>query len=124
MAIPSRFMRAIVLHLSSNLHPEWQDFVDHPSPDPFGDGGWFHVTVGATGLEGGNDFQVCVATPRAIRRFRHAGASPGIVIERFDAASVRQAIHARIESIEGATWDDIVQELRTFMCWEYEGMAT
>lgn len=116
-------MRAEVRHLASNVHPDWQDFVDDPSPDPWDDYGWFHVTVGASDVDGGNDFQVCVATPKAIKRLRREAMGPGIVVERFDAASVRAAIHERIATVEGDSWDEIVEQLRVFMRWEYEGMA-
>jgi hypothetical protein len=116
-------MHAEIHNLESNDHHDWQDFVDYQSPDPFDDYGWFHVTVGASGVDGGNDFQVCVATPRAVGRLKRMREVPGILIDRFDAESVRKAIYGRIESIEGCSWEQIVEQLRTFMRWEYEGMA-
>ncbi|HUT89368.1 MAG TPA: Imm8 family immunity protein [Thermoguttaceae bacterium] len=116
-------IEARVLSLESNDHADWTDFEQYESADAYDDYGWFHVTIGASDMDGGNDFQVCVATPRACGRVRSAGAVPGILVERFDAETVQQAIGDRVSSISAHTWDQIVNELRTFMIWEYEGMA-
>lgn len=59
-------MIAEVHHLESNDYTDWSDFERYESPDPYDDFGWFHVTIGASGIKGGNDFQVCVATPRGL----------------------------------------------------------
>jgi hypothetical protein len=74
-------MHAEIHHLESNDYFEWSDFARYESPDPYDDYGWFHVTVGAAGIEGGNDFQVCVATPRAVGRVKRSGSVPGILID-------------------------------------------
>ena len=116
-------MKAEVHHLESNDYTNWSDFEQHESPDPYDDFGWFHVTIGASGVEGGNDFQVCVATPRAVGRIKRAGSVPGILVDNFDADSVHRAIHDRVTSITGHSWDEFVDQLRKFMLWEYEGMA-
>jgi hypothetical protein len=116
-------MHAEIHHLESNNYLDWKDFAEHQSSDPYDDFGWFHVTVGASEIEGGNDFQVCVATPRAVGRVKRSGDVPGILVDRFDAKNVRKAIYDRIESIEGCSWDQIVEQLRKFMRWEYEGMS-
>ena len=116
-------IRAEIHSLETNDHTDWADFVAHVSPDPYDDFGWFHVTVGATDVNGGNDFQVCVSTPRAVNRAKQDGRVPGILVDRFDAQSVHDAVHDRIHAIEAHTWDQIVDECRTFMHWEYEGMA-
>ena len=116
-------MEAEIQHLESNDFTNWSDFERYESADPCDDYGWFHVTVGPLGMEGGNDFQVCVATPRAVGRVKQAGFAPGILVDHFDAESVHNAIHARVTSINGHTWNDIVDQLRRFMHWEYEGMA-
>ena len=116
-------MHAEVHYLESNDHFEWSDFVRYHSPNPYDDYGWFHVTVGATGIKGGNDFLVCVATPRAVGRARRTGSVPGIIVDRFDAPTVRKAIYDRVTAIKGHTWEQIVDQLREIMEWEYEGMA-
>lgn len=116
-------MQAEIHHLESNDYLDWVDFVRYESPDPYDDYGWFHVTVGATGVDGGNDFQVCVATPRAVGRIKRTGNVPGILVDYFDAATVRKAIVDRVTSVKGNTWEQIIDQLREFMHWEYEGMA-
>ena len=116
-------IRAVIKSMNAVGQLSWSDFAAYESPDPFDDFGWFHVTVGATDTEGGNDFQVCVATPRAVARARHSGATPGILVDRFDADSVHAAIHDRVGAITGHSWGQIVDQLRSFMRWEYEGMA-
>lgn len=109
--------------LESNDHLDWEDFVKYKSDEPYDDFGWFYVTIGGTGIKGGNDFQVCVATPRAVGRIKRSGAVPGILVDCYNADSVREAIHERVTSISGSTWEDVVGQLRKFMLWEYEGMA-
>ena len=116
-------IRAVVNSLEPNDHDGWSAFAAHESADPYDDYGWFHVTVGATDTDGGNDFQLCVSTPRAVSRAKSDGRTPGILVDRFDAKSVHDAVHNRIQSIEAHSWDQIVDECRTFMHWEYEGMA-
>ena len=116
-------MFAEIHHLESNDHVDWNDFVQHQSQDPYDDYGWFHVTIGVSGETGGNDFQVCVATPRAVGRIRRTGFLPGILVDQFDSHSVEKAIRDRVHSVHGNSWEQIVDQLREFMHWEYEGMA-
>ena len=116
-------MEAEIQHLGSIDFPDWSDFERYESADPYDDYGWFDVTVGSLGMEGGNDFQVCVATPRAVGRVKRTGCVPGIIVDHFDADSVHQAIHDRVASVTGHSWHQIVNQLRKFMVWEYEGMA-
>ena len=114
---------AVILSLEPNDHDGWSGFASRESADPFDDFGWFHVTVGANDSEGGNDFQLCVSTRRAVNRAKLGGVTPGIVVERFDAQSIQNAVHQRIHSIAAHSWPQIIDECRTFMQWEYEGMA-
>lgn len=116
-------MQAEIHHLESNDYVDWNDFVHYESPDPYDDFGWFHLTIGSSDVAGGNDFQVCVATPRAVGRIKRGGNVPGILVDRFDAATVEKGIRDRVASICGHNWEQIVDQLREFMHWEYEGMA-
>ncbi len=116
-------IHAVVHSLEPNDHDGWSAFAAHETADPYDDFGWFHITVGASDTKGGNDFQLCVATRRAVGRARRSGSIPGILVDRFDAKSVHIAAHDRIQSIEAHSWNQIVDECRTFMRWEYEGMA-
>ena len=114
-------IRAEIHSLESNDHLNWSDFAAYESPDPYDDFGWFHITIGAVGVEGGNDFQICVATHRAVGRAKRSGSIQGLLVNRFNAQSVHNAIHDRINSIEAYAWNQFVDECRTFMKWEYEG---
>ena len=116
-------MKAEIHYLESLDHFEWSEYENAHSLDPYDDYGWFHVTIGATDVLGGNDFQVCVATPRAVGRLKQSGIFPGVIVDRFDARCVEQAIGERVEAISGDNWNDIVWRLREFMKWEYEGMG-
>ena len=116
-------MKAEIHHLESNDHVDWNDFVRYQSPDPYDDFGWFHVTIGVSGVTGGNDFQVCVATPRAVGRIKRGGFVPSILVDQFDAATVEKSIRDRVDSVSGHSWEQLVDQLREFMHWEYEGMA-
>jgi Immunity protein 8 len=109
--------------LQSNNHIDWEDFFQYNSPDPYDDYGWFHLTIGVLGETGGNNFQVCVATPRAVARIKQEGFIPVILVDQFDAATVEQAIRERVTSIRAYSWDQLVDQLRAFMRWEYEGMS-
>jgi len=115
-------MQAKVLYLESNNHLSWEEFENYTPVDPFDAYGWFHVTVGAGETDGGNDFQICVATPKAVGPAQHAGSVSGLIIGRFDAGTIKAALTEKISSIQGHTWEEIVDQLRTFMHWEYEGM--
>lgn len=116
-------MQAEIHHIESIDHVDWNDFMMYQSPDPYDDFGWFHVTIGAAGITGGNDFKVCVATPRAVGRIKRDGIVPGILVDQFDAATVEQAIRDRVNSVSADSWQQLVDQLRQFMHWEYEGMA-
>ena len=108
--------------ISPNDHLEWDDFLRYQSPDPFDDYGWFHVTIGEVGDRAGSDFQVCVATPQAIGRLKQQGDRPGILVDHYNAETVRQAIIDKVESLKGNHYQELIDQLRTFMHWEYEGM--
>ena len=56
-------------------------------------------------------------------QMRRSGSIPGILADKFDAVSVRNAIYDRVTSVRGDNWQQIVNQFRTFMIWEYEGMA-
>lgn len=114
-------LSAEVRSLEACNHPiDWSEFIEYESPDPYDDFGWFRISVGATEVVGTNDFHVCVSTVRAIGRARRSGSSPGIIVDQFDAQSVSDAVHARVSGIQAHSWDQIVDELRTFAHWEYE----
>jgi hypothetical protein len=116
-------MRAQIFHLEPLDHAGWEAFVQYQSPDPYDDYGWFNLTIGAADEDGANNFLACVATPRAVGRVKRAGFLPCILVDHFDAQTVARALHARVNSVHGHTWEELVDRLRQCMRWEYEGMA-
>ncbi|MEI7461655.1 MAG: Imm8 family immunity protein [Pirellula sp.] len=115
-------IEARVICLESNDHDDWADFEQKTVSDPYNDFGWFHITVGATNVDGGNDFQVCIATKPAIGRARRSGSVPGIIVDRFDAETIRKAVTDTVQCIQEDSWDRTIERLCEFMIWEYEGM--
>ena len=111
-----------VQHICPNDFDGWSAFERYDSADPYDDFSWFTLTIGLAGEEAGNNFQVCVATPRAVSRVRLTGHMPGILVNRFDADTVGRAIRDRVSSIQAHAWFQVVDQLREFMHWEYEGM--
>ena len=116
-------IQAEVQHICPNDFDGWSAFEKYQSPDVYDDFSWFTLSIGAAGIEGTSNFQVCVSTARAVSRVKLAGSTAGIIVDRFDAETVGTAIHERVNSIKAHAWHQIVDELRTFMLWEYEGMA-
>jgi hypothetical protein len=115
-------VQAEVQSICPNDFDGWQGFLEYKSPDPYDDFSWFTLTIGLVGEEASNNFQVCVATPRAIPRVKDSGYIPGILVDHFDAKSIEKAIHERVASLQAHAWFQIVDHLREFMHWEYEGM--
>lgn len=115
-------MQAKILYLESNSYSSWEEFANSASDDPFDDFGWFHVTVGTEETDGGNDFQLCIATPKAVGRAKHNSSVPGLIVDRFNANTIKLALTHKISSIQANSWEEIVDQLRAFMHWEYEGI--
>ncbi|PQO42811.1 Imm8 family immunity protein [Blastopirellula marina] len=111
-----------VKYCCPNDHLDWDEFEKNPPQDLLNAYGWFYVTIGEVGSDAGNDFQVCVATPRAVGRLKASGMLPGILVDSFDTTSIRQAIDAKVCSAGEGNWRQALDRLRTFMHWEYEGM--
>lgn len=84
---------------------------------------WFTVTVGTPGSKDGDLFQVCVASVAWLRHVRR-GKFVGLSVERFDTASVNQAILERVAATEEPTWEQLATALAPEMRWEYTGMAS
>src|SRR5688572_5522662 len=81
---------------------------------------WFTVTIGSPGGEGGDLFEVCVAS---VDWLRHVGRGRfvGLPVERFDVASVEQAIRQHVASKEAPIWEQLAAALGPEMRWEYAG---
>lgn len=119
----SSSIRAEVQTICPNDFDGWLEFEKYESPDPYDDFSWFTLMISLVGEKASNNFQVCVATPLAVPRVRDTGNMPGILVDRFDAPSVKKAIHERVSSLKGHAWFQMVDQLRQFTIWEYEGLS-
>jgi len=112
-------MRAEVRGIEANDVPDWPVWMPGEASR---DCRWFRVAVGPVGEAGADLFQVEVGTPLGINERRAPGLFIGLVVERFDPRIVERAIRAFVEGRHAATWQGVVDLLRTHMSWEYEGL--
>lgn len=116
-------MKAQLHDIAPNDHVNWASFAAHPSADPWDDYGWFSLTIGPHDDPGTNYFQVLVATPAAAGRARGKDRFfRGILVETFEPAVIEQTLRTYVESLRACHWQELVDQLRKVMCWEYEGM--
>ena len=117
-------MRAELQGIDPNDFLGWDEFTQYEAADPYDDFAWFTLTIGVDGQDGGSNFQIVVATPKAVSRVRARQRSfSGIVIDRFDPEAVECAIREHVSSVSGQSWHQIIDQLRETMLWEYEGMG-
>ena len=115
--------RLQVQHIDPNDFDSWEDFLKYQSPNTDDDDSWFTITVGVEGEEGGNNFQVHVATPKAIGRIKQdVGRFKDLIVEEFTPQNIETVIRDAVDRASGLTWNDGVNRLRKLMFWEYEGM--
>jgi hypothetical protein len=107
----------------NDFFPGWESFAAAPSTEPWDDYGWFTLTIGPEGDPGTNYFQVLVSTPAAAGRARDKDRYfRGILVDTFEPAVIEQTLRTYVESLHGVDWQDLVDQLRRVMLWEYEGM--
>ncbi len=115
-------LKAKVYSIRSNDHTI--DFFRYEPIDPWDDFAWFSVDVGTTDMNGQDAFQCLVTTTRARHR-AIAGSTDSrcVVVDPFSPQLIVDTLTDRINGIEGIEWCNVVDQLRRFMHWEYEGMA-
>jgi hypothetical protein len=117
-------MRAELRAIEPNDYPGWDAFVAANRPTPWDDFGWFTLSIAPEGDAGADYFQVLIATPAAVSRAKgKSGAFRGLVVNTFEPAVVAQTLRDQISSLQALTWQDLVDQLRRTMLWEYEGMG-
>ncbi|TWU14591.1 hypothetical protein CA54_34600 [Symmachiella macrocystis] len=122
----TRIVEVEVQQIDLNGFLDWEEFSLYKSPDPYDDFAWFTLTIGVKGEKekGGNNFQVLVATPKAISRIKSQhGEVPGIIVNHFDPDTVNDEIRRVVSSLQGHSWEQFVDQLCQIMHWEYEGMS-
>jgi hypothetical protein len=107
--------------ISPNDYESWEAFAAVKRPEPWDDFGWFVLHVGLEGQEGSDLFQVLIATPAAISRAKGNDKHRRVlVVESFEPEALQTALKAHVSNLAGHTWDEIVEQLRRNMYWEYE----
>jgi Immunity protein 8 len=117
-------MRAELRAIEPNDYPGWDAFVAADRPTPWDDFGWFTLSIAPEGDPGADNFQMLVATPAAISLAKgNSGAFRGLVVNTFEPAVIAQTLRDHIASLQALTWQDLVDQFRRTMFWEYEGMG-
>jgi hypothetical protein len=118
-------MRAELRAIDPNDYPGWDAFVAADRPTPWDDFGWFTLSIAPEGNPGSDYFQVLIATPAAVSRARGtSGAFRGLIVNTFEPSVIAQTIRDQIAGLQAHTWQDLVDQLRRTMPWEYEGMGS
>jgi hypothetical protein len=114
-------LQAELRDISPNDFEGWEAFAQADHPEPWDEYGWFVLSIGLSGQEGTDLFQVLVATPRAVTRARGDDKDRRLlVVESFEPANLARALTDYVASVKAVTWDGIVEQLRHEMYWEYE----
>src|SRR5262245_40282220 len=117
-------MRAELRAIDPNDYAGWEAFVAADRPEPWDAFGWFTLSIAPQGDPGTNYFYVLVATPAAVSRAKgDAGRFRGIIVESFEPEVIAQTLRDHVASLQGLTWQDLIDQLRRTMHWEYEGMG-
>ena len=117
-------MRAELRAIDPNDHLGWDAFVAAERPEPWDDFGWFTLSIGPEGDPGTSYFQVLVSTPAAVSRAKgELGRFQGLIVDSFEPGVVETTLREYVSSLQGLTWQDLVEQLRRTMHWEYEGMG-
>jgi hypothetical protein len=80
------------------------------------------LSIGLTGGEAADLFQVVVATPQAVRGKPERRRARLLIVEQYNWPKIRATLQQWVRECEGQTWDEIVTCLRQRFDWEYEGM--
>jgi hypothetical protein len=114
-------LRAELRHISPNAYPDWDAFASSERREPWDDFGWFELNIGLEGREGTDLFQVLAATPAAVSRAKGDDKHRRIlVVDSFEPADLARELREYVSSVTAHTWDEIVEQLRRTMYWEYE----
>ena len=111
-------MRAKLKEISSNDTGDWDP---RGSADQSNAIHWFTLRIGPAGEKTADDFQVALATHRAVdQRVDKHRPFKGLILDPFVKAKVEPLIRSWVDQIQGDSWEAIVQQLRQVMIWEYE----
>jgi hypothetical protein len=111
-------------HISPNDYDSWEAFAAVKRPEPWDEFGWFILDVGLEGEQGSTLFQVLLATPAAVSRAKGNDKHCRVlVVESFEPQALQTALRNHVANLSSHTWDEIVEQLRRNMYWEYEAWS-
>ncbi|HTE20848.1 MAG TPA: Imm8 family immunity protein [Armatimonadota bacterium] len=103
----------------------WEEFAQAEHAESWDNFGWFRLDVGVEGELGSTDFQALITTPLA--KSRAKDENPGwriLVVQSFEPEALMAELRSYIGSVTGATYTEIVEQLRRNAYWEYEALNT
>ena len=110
-------MQAKVHGIEANDIPDWP----HWSPaGPAEEFQWFTVAIGAESGSGADLFQAAVATRAGLQERRCKSKFVGLLVDRYEPATVERAIREFVAGCKAPSWEDVVDLLRARLFWEYE----
>ena len=109
-------------HLRAIQSPDVPDLRGWDAPASFAV--CVQLTVGPEGEPGDDAFDVTLCTPDQLaREASKEGVTDGrhhFVVDRYDFDRFDRYIRRRVESCEGATWDEVTAQLARIGRWEFE----
>lgn len=88
------------------------------------------LDIGIVGSKSSDRFDLVVANPQGIRSFFVKSNNYKenlfyeychiIITEITDEAKILEMLKSRVALCEGNNWEEIVQKLKTFLCYEYD----
>jgi hypothetical protein len=115
-------MRASLKGLTS---PDIRDLENWSPGDPSCFGFVLEAAIGPAGGEGAEIFQLQVCTPswfaQQMKGSNVVSGEHTLFVARYDYPAFANFIERRCHRCEGATWTEIVGELRHLGHWEFEG---
>jgi hypothetical protein len=119
----SFILRAEVKWIDPDNYAGWDGLVAAEIAEPWDHFEYFTVGIGTEGQDGADNFSVCIATHAAVGRTSARGGFRGLVVDYFEPEEIRRKLNEYVSSITAPTWQQIVDQLRQVMHWEYGGYA-
>lgn len=116
-------LRAEVKWIDPDNHTGWDGFVVAQIAEPWDHFEYFTVGIGIAGQDGAENFDICIATHAAASRTSSRGGFRGLLVDYFEPEEIRRKLNEFVSFITAPTWQQIVDQLRQVMHWEYEGMG-
>lgn len=114
----------MIAEIKSCISPDVADLSNFRPPDK--DYFFFALeyVIGVKGKEGGDLFSIEVCTPKWLssndNKDRSVSNKNRLIVLDYDINKILNEIKVRVESIEGASWEEIAGKISEFAFWEFE----